>query len=119
MFDEEGNEIEYSVEEEAIAGYETRIEGFEIINTYIPPVADDKIVIKINKYEKGTTKKLKDAKFELVIKKEDGKDKDNKKKYKEVLKETNTTNSIGQIVLKDLDLEEGTYVLELNEKEAP
>ena len=119
MFDEEGNEIEYSVEEEAIAGYETRIEGFEIINTYIPPVADDKIVIKINKYEKGTTKKLKDAKFELVIKKEAGKDKDNKKKYKEVLKETNTTNSIGQIVLKDLDLEEGTYVLELNEKEAP
>ena len=119
MFDEEGNEIEYSVEEKAIAGYETRIEGFEIINTYIPPVADDKIVIKINKYEKGTTKKLKDAKFELVIKKEDGKDKDNKKKYKEVLKETNTTNSIGQIVLKDLDLEEGTYVLELNEKEAP
>ena len=119
MYDEEGNEIEYSVKEEAITGYETRIEGFEIINTYIPPVADNKIVIKINKYEKGTTKKLSDAKFELLIKKEDGKDKDNKKKYKEVLKETNTTNSIGQIVLKDLDLEEGTYVLELNEKEAP
>ncbi len=119
MYDKEGNKIEYSVEEEAIAGYETRIEGFEIINTYIPPMAEDEFVIKVNKYEKGTTNKLKGAKFELVIKKEEGKDKDNNKKYKEILKKTNTTNSIGQIILKELDLKDGTYVLEITEKEAP
>ena len=119
LYDADDNEITYTVEEDAIAGYETRIDRFKITNIYVPAEVEDKVMIKVNKYEKGTTKKLKDAKFELVIKKEDGKDKDNKKKYKEVLKETNTTNSIGQIVLKDLDLEEGTYVLELNEKEAP
>ena len=119
LYDADDNEITYTVEEDAIAGYETRIDRFKITNIYVPAEVEDKIMIKVNKYEKGTTKKLKDAKFELVIKKEDGKDKDNKKKYKEVLKKTNTTNSIGQIILKDLDLEEGTYVLELNEKEAP
>ncbi len=119
LYDADDNEITYTVEEDAIAGYETRIDRFKITNIYVPAVVEDKVMIKINKYEKGTTKKLKDAKFELVIKKEDGKDKDNKKKYKEVLKKTNTTNSIGQIILKDLDLEAGTYVLELNEKEAP
>ena len=119
LYDADDNEITYTVEEDAIAGYETRIDRFKITNIYVPAEVEDKVMIKVNKYEKGTTKKLKDAKIELVIKKEDGKDKDNKKKYKEVLKKTNTTNSIGQIILKDLDLEEGTYVLELNEKEAP
>ena len=119
LYDADDNEITYTVEEDAIAGYETRIDRFKITNIYVPAEVEDKVMIKVNKYEKGTTKKLKNAKIELVIKKEDGKDKDNKKKYKEVLKKTNTTNSIGQIILKDLDLEEGTYVLELNEKEAP
>ena len=119
LYDKNGDIIKYTVTEDAISGYETRVDGFKITNTYVPKAVEDKIMIKLNKYEKGTTKKLKDAKFELVIKKEDGKDKDNKKKYKEVLKKTNTTNSIGQIILKDLDLETGTYVLEITEKEAP
>ena len=119
LYDKNGDMIKYTVTEDAVSGYETRVDGFKITNTYVPKAVEDKIMIKLNKYEKGTTKKLKDAKFELVIKKEDGKDKDNKKKYKEVLKKTNTTNSIGQIILKDLDLETGTYVLEISEKEAP
>ncbi len=119
LFDKNGDIIKYTITEDAVSGYETRIDGFKITNTYVPMAVADKVMIKINKYEKGTTKKLKDAKFELVIKKEDGVDKDKNKKYKEVLKKTNTTNSIGQIILKDLDLEAGTYLLELTEKEAP
>ena len=112
-FDEEGNEIEYTVTEEEISGYETTINDFEITNTYIPPVVQNvpgKFVIKINKYEKGNTKKLEGAKFEIVIKDDDG---------KEVLKKTKTTNSVGQIELKDLELDNGKYTIEIKEKEAP
>ena len=114
QYDENNKEIKYTVVEEAISGYETRVDGLKITNTYVPTVADDTIMIKINKYEKGTTKKLPGAKFELAIKKVEGKD-----KYKEVLKKTEKTNSIGQIVLKDLKLDTGKYVLELKEADAP
>lgn len=109
-YDKEGNEIEYTVTENAISGYETSINEFEITNTYIHPVISDKFVIKINKYEKGTTKKLEGAKFAIVIKDEDG---------KEVLNNTKNTNSEGQIVLKDLELENGTYTIEIKETKAP
>ena len=113
-YDENDNEIKYTVVEEAISGYETRVDGLKITNTYVPEVADNTIMIKINKYEKGTSKKLSGAKFELAIKKVESKD-----KYKEVLKKTEKTNSIGQIVLKDLKLDTGKYVLELKETDAP
>ena len=113
-YDENDNEIKYTVVEEAISGYETRVDGLKITNTYVPEVADNTIMIKINKYEKGTSKKLSGAKFELAIKKVESKD-----KYKEILKKTEKTNSIGQIVLKDLKLDTGKYVLELKETDAP
>lgn len=109
-YDEDGNEIVYTVTEEAIAGYETMIDGFKITNTYIPQVENDEFVIKINKYQTGTTTKLEGAKFEITVK-----DKDDK----QVAKETATTNSIGQIILKDIEIATGEYTLEIKETSAP
>ena len=109
-YDEEGKEIVYTVTEEAITGYETTIDGLKITNTYIPPVQNDEFVIKINKYQTGTTTKLEGAKFEITLK-----DKDDKK----VAKETATTNSIGQIMLKDIEIAAGEYTLEIKETSAP
>ncbi len=109
-YDEDGNEIVYTVTEEAIAGYETMIDGFKITNTYIPQIENDEFVIKINKYQTGTTTKLEGAKFEITLK-----DKDDK----QVAKETATTNSIGQIILKDIEIATGEYTLKIKETSAP
>ena len=40
----DGKEIVYTIEEEAVEGYETVIEGFNITNTYIPKPAEKKIL---------------------------------------------------------------------------
>ncbi len=109
-YDKDSKEIVYTVTEEAVSGYETKIDGFNIINTYVPQVVQDDFLIKINKYQAGTTTKLEGAKFEIVLKDKDG---------KEIAKRNETTNSIGQILLKDIKISVGEYVLEIAEKQAP
>lgn len=39
VYDQNGNKIQYTISEEAVANYTTKIDGYDITNTYIEPAS--------------------------------------------------------------------------------
>lgn len=44
-YDEDGNEIDYTIEEAPIEGWLSEVQGMDLINHYIPPVVSDDILV--------------------------------------------------------------------------
>ena len=112
----ESAEDVYTVKEDPIDLYQTKIEGdaksgFTITNTYIEQVKTGIINLNINKYVEGTENTLANAKFKVTIKDSNG-----KVAYTKVVK----TDKKGNIYIPGIELDLDTdYVLEVEETEAP
>lgn len=63
-YDEQGNEIAYTVEEAAIIGWEPETDGYNINNTYITPVTDN--VITVEKKIEGNPEEAEEFRFVLA-----------------------------------------------------
>ena len=106
----------YTIKEDPIDLYQTKIEGdaekgFTITNTYIEQVKTGIINLSINKYVEGTTDTLSNAKFKITIK-----NSENLVEYTNTVK----TDKKGNIYISGIELNLDTdYVLEVEETEAP
>lgn len=106
----------YTIKEDPIDLYQTKVEGdvekgFKITNTYIDQAKTGIINLSINKYEEGTTNTLSNAKFKITIK-----NSDNLVEYTNTVK----TNKNGNVYIPGIELKLDTdYVLEVEETEAP
>src|SRR5699024_2684895 len=131
-YDKEGEKIKYTIEEVAVDGYESKVDGYDITNTWVdeeePEPTDPKDPSEPTKpsdpSEKTDTQDKPDevdkqgptCEETIITIKKDGKPVDEDKTYKLTAKDgetaiTATTDASGKLVIDRSELPSGTYVI--------